>query len=1138
MHRMAVKQDQDLLEAILGHEDRGAWETLLGRYYPHVFQVALKLVRNETDARDVAQATFLKAIRALPTLRDRARFKPWLLRITVNEARQHHRRTRETLSLDGVEALLAEARRAGVPEAASRREFERELDQVLAGMPEKLKVPLVLHYYQSLSIADVADVLVLPKSTVQSRLAKAVRVLRARLKQRGKSALIPLLTVRFPELATSGGTAALSVVAGASVMKTVVVVVVVAVVGLVTWFLADGGHRHERVPMTRDVGGGESSSGGATLRGDGSREAATAGAAAAQREPGAAEEIKSSGPGVVVGRVVALESGLGLAHASIVLVPSYDHWSNWRMPGAPDWFENRYFSDDAGRFRCASLPVPGTYDLWLRHPDRGYRVVPGVRLSDEEQQVDLGTLPLAEGLAVRGTVANEDGMPIAGAVVQVGGWREALDPLGWRLLGTSLFGARAVSDGHGRFVLRGLARGEHVLAIRAAGFSMRAVSGVRVPQGGPAHYELRVDRAVTGRVLDDRGRAVGGARVKLGLSEQRRMGGQGAVRMSPWAEVRADDDGRFQFEGVPQGMDVELMFDVDVEGHGNAQQREWSRDAEGIALIVARVADRSGVALRVRPTPDQGHIDRMARGRARLRGVVPQTAAYDADRGEFLFERVPPGIYRLEVLLSGYAPNREHRIEVGAEDTEQVVQLSRGQTLEGRVVDASSGEPIEGALVRWTPSPVHRATTGSNGRYELPGVRIDAGTYAMDILHVQAPGYVARRAGFAWPDTKRDTASRDFELVPRQALVALRGRVLDRSSSAVVGARVAIQLAHERGAWHATTTDDDGRYVLAGLNPEHITPTTRIRVTHPSYAPCLEVHPELDPARPVDLVLDRGRVARGRVVDRRGRPFAGAILGVVRARDVSRDVLHPPAGRTSRDDAMWSITSTFLCTVRAGQDGRFELQRVPQEQGLVVVPVHAQARWVADANGRIGHPLRPHGDTDGIELTLWRGQVVRGRVVDPGGLPVARALVRLHGLVVGTRTDASGRFELTPAFLENPAARFSVRHDEHRAEQEVSSDDLSDVRLVAHPIGTVTGRLALEETEPTERHEVRIVYRDGRSQETGVDPSSGFWRLEFVRAVPARLEVWRAGAAAELLLARDIHPKQGRVLEVGDLRLP
>jgi RNA polymerase sigma-70 factor (ECF subfamily) len=173
-------EDAELVDLARDGDVR-AYEELVARYQGIAYRVAWLVTRDASEAEDAVQEAFVKAYHALPRFRTGAPFRPWIVRIAANEARNRVRssRRREGLAL----RAAAEPRdEAPSPEAAA---LAREDAEALAGALGRLREPdrLVIAYrfLLELSEAEMADALGVAPGTVKSRLSRAMTRLRKEL---------------------------------------------------------------------------------------------------------------------------------------------------------------------------------------------------------------------------------------------------------------------------------------------------------------------------------------------------------------------------------------------------------------------------------------------------------------------------------------------------------------------------------------------------------------------------------------------------------------------------------------------------------------------------------------------------------------------------------------------------------------------------------------------------------------------------------------------------------------------------------------------------------------------------------------------------------------------------------------------
>jgi len=144
------------------------------------YRVALGVLRNTAEAEDVAQEAMLRAYRSFHRLRDRDRFRGWLVRtawrLSLDRIRASGRRERrECVAMEGW-------RETGAENAAASLEFERHVASALDKLPEKLRMVMLLAAIEGYNTREVATLLGLPEGTVKSRLFHARKQMAESLK--------------------------------------------------------------------------------------------------------------------------------------------------------------------------------------------------------------------------------------------------------------------------------------------------------------------------------------------------------------------------------------------------------------------------------------------------------------------------------------------------------------------------------------------------------------------------------------------------------------------------------------------------------------------------------------------------------------------------------------------------------------------------------------------------------------------------------------------------------------------------------------------------------------------------------------------------------------------------------------------
>ncbi len=190
--RTGALTDAELLRRYLTRRDEAAFEALVWRHGPMVLAVCRRLARHEQDAEDAFQAVFLAFARAAGTVTRGESVGGWLYRVACRIARRARARSVRRAALPLGELPGSDS---GPAAAAAQLELRQALDEEVGRLPGKLRVVFVLCYLELRTNQQAARELGWPPGTVATRLARARRLLRARLAGRGLALCAGLLVV-------------------------------------------------------------------------------------------------------------------------------------------------------------------------------------------------------------------------------------------------------------------------------------------------------------------------------------------------------------------------------------------------------------------------------------------------------------------------------------------------------------------------------------------------------------------------------------------------------------------------------------------------------------------------------------------------------------------------------------------------------------------------------------------------------------------------------------------------------------------------------------------------------------------------------------------------------------------------------
>jgi RNA polymerase sigma-70 factor (ECF subfamily) len=181
MARMGEQNPDQALVARVQRGDKHAFDLLVRKYQHRIMKVLSRYLHDQEDVLDIAQESFIKAYRALPTFRGDSAFYTWLYRIAINTAKNHlvsqSRRPTQGL-VDSQEAeqyeSATELQENATPEhIALKDEIGRVINKAFEELPDDLRTAITLRELEGLSYEEIAEAMSCPVGTVRSRIFRA-----------------------------------------------------------------------------------------------------------------------------------------------------------------------------------------------------------------------------------------------------------------------------------------------------------------------------------------------------------------------------------------------------------------------------------------------------------------------------------------------------------------------------------------------------------------------------------------------------------------------------------------------------------------------------------------------------------------------------------------------------------------------------------------------------------------------------------------------------------------------------------------------------------------------------------------------------------------------------------------------------
>lgn len=165
------------------HDKFQALEEAMEEYGELLLRLAITYVKNHAIAEDLVQDVFVKAFEKLADYREDASYKTYLCKLTVNRCHDHFRswHYKNTQMTEWWGRFVHPS--ASTESEMIRKDESSELGQKIFELPIKYREVIVLHYYQELSVSQMASILGISENTVKTRLKRGRERLKLRLEE-------------------------------------------------------------------------------------------------------------------------------------------------------------------------------------------------------------------------------------------------------------------------------------------------------------------------------------------------------------------------------------------------------------------------------------------------------------------------------------------------------------------------------------------------------------------------------------------------------------------------------------------------------------------------------------------------------------------------------------------------------------------------------------------------------------------------------------------------------------------------------------------------------------------------------------------------------------------------------------------
>ena len=391
------------------------------------------------------------------------------------------------------------------------------------------------------------------------------------------------------------------------------------------------------------------------------------------------------------------------------------------------------------------------------------------------------------------------------------------------------------------------------------------------------------------------------------------------------------------------------------------------------------------------------------------------------DSGQFWFDQLPAGEYRLSVPSSEAFESAQVKVRSGSLDVRIFLESAQQRLrITGSVTD-QAGNALAGAMVTLRSPSLYRVRAGSDGAFELEG-NLESPEVQ---LTAELTGYEDQAESFDAAELG-SSMSLDFVLVEQVGLVSVTGRIKDQRGQPVPRERILLRSA-EAGSSYTGQSDAEGRFEIDGVVPAD------------DYVISVQPSKVYQDFRQRSVVIDSTTSALDIVLQENQ---LGAFGGLMRNVD----------GEPVREFTLWlrgAKASAQPIEVTSDIDGLFFVEQVPA--GKLGLQTHSQPRFSIS-----GLRLAPNDETY-VDLVLDVGPLaLSGTVLDSAGLPLGGAQLVLSWLHSDgvlrssarrqTTSDLDGRFAFSG--LGRGLHRLAVQKDNERYQLDVDvSEDSVNLEL-------------------------------------------------------------------------------------------
>jgi len=534
-----------------------------------------------------------------------------------------------------------------------------------------------------------------------------------------------------------------------------------------------------------------------------------------------------SGPaGAITGRVVDRFEA-PVEGVAITLYKGNALMTGGGFPGAKTPVDVRAVSDAEGLFTLEQIPVGRPYIVVGEHDDFARSETGNIRVEDDVTTTDV-VLTMGEGAVVSGSVKNDSGQPLAGVRVEMyDTLRSALvrpeERRPWKI---------TLTDDAGRFEFRHVSATNFQVRAEHDGYESQTFNVSHAlettPRDETIEFTLHPGQTMTGRVVDELGNGVEGARVEaIALRKE----------YSSNSIAFSDAGGYFLLEGLGTSF---YRLHATADGYSDEIEPKVHVSTGDVTLTMSRRGGIQGQVTTLGGEPvTEFELVLMKAHESRDPVYMGDSRKFESPDGTFTFDNLDAGSYVLEARARGFADSRSDVVVLEKDGPRFVptqIRMGKGGTLRGTIYDPN-GQPCAGATVslnennyvdtpiiaifaQMAPDKSRKRSVRTDEDGDFVFRLVPPGVYQVAVKH---PDYAPKKVDDVRVVDDSIGTNAPVELaMPRGASV--QGRAVDEADRPLSFTKVTITQKNT-GFMEATTTDKQGEFEFANLGSGNYTVT-------------------------------------------------------------------------------------------------------------------------------------------------------------------------------------------------------------------------------------------------------------------------------------------------------------------------